>query len=95
MAEANQPTGETSVDFNRMNPYGPGALADETRQAQMTNSNDAPTDVNFNAVVARSQSLSVDFGGKSWLSNSDRRDKVADIIMAEWGKAPASILAAK
>ena len=89
MAEALQPTGETSTDFNRMNPYGPGASADDTRQAQQTNSNDTPTDVNFNAVVARSQCLTVDFGGKAWVSNTDRREKVADIIMAAWGKKDA------
>lgn len=90
MAEANQPTGETAVDFNRFNPFGPGASADETRQAQQTNSNDTPTDVNFNAVVARSQALTIDVLGKAWSSNTDRREKISDIIMAEWGKKPAS-----
>ena len=70
MAEANQPTGETSTDFNRMNPYGPGALADETRQAQMTESNDTPTDVNMNAVVAREQAGTYTLMGKNFEANA-------------------------
>lgn len=65
-------------DPNRMNPFGPGAAADETRQAQQSFSNDTPTDVNFNAVVARSQALTVDGMGKGFASNLDRRDKIAD-----------------
>jgi len=44
-------------------------------------SNDAPTDVNFNAIVARSQATTIDFFGKSWSSNTDRREKIADAYM--------------
>jgi hypothetical protein len=72
---------ETAVDFNRMNPFGPGASADETRQAQQAQANDVPTDVNMNAVVARSQALTVDALGKGFASNQDRRDKIADLLL--------------
>ena len=70
MAEAVQPTGETATDFNRMNPFGPGAAADETRQAEFTQANDTPTDVNMNAVVARSQALTFDMLGKNFEANA-------------------------
>ncbi len=69
---------ETSTDFNRMNPFGPGAAADETRQAEFTQANDTPTDVNMNAVVARSQALTFDMAGKNYESNADLRQKYAD-----------------
>lgn len=58
--------------------FGPAENADETRQAQHTNANDTPTDVNFNAIVARSQALTLDALGKGFSSNQDRRDKIAD-----------------
>lgn len=89
MAEAIQPTGETSTDFNRMSPFGPGASADETRQSQQAQANDVPTDVNMNAVVGRSQALTVDMAGKSFTANMDRRDKIADIIMGVQGGLPS------
>ena len=69
---------------SRFDPYGPNALADETRQAQMQQANDVPTDVNFNAVVARSQALTVDIAGKDYQANGDLRQKYAD---AKFGKA--------
>jgi hypothetical protein len=71
MAEALQPTGETATDFNRMNPYGPGAAADDTRQAQQTQSNDTPTDVNCNAVIAREQAATLTLMGKNFESNAN------------------------
>lgn len=61
--------------------FGPAENADETRQAQHSQSNDTPTDVNMNAVVARSQALTVDIAGKAFASNQDRRDKIADLLM--------------
>ena len=63
---------------SRFDPYGPNANADETRQAQHSNSNDAPTDVNMNAVVARSQALTVDIAGKNYEAASARRQIIAD-----------------
>ncbi len=59
-------------------PFGPSESADETRQAQHQFANDTPVDVNFNAVVARSQALTLDALGKAFASNTDRRDKIAD-----------------
>lgn len=58
--------------------FGAREDADATRQAQQSFSNDTPTDVNFNAVVARSQVLTVDVLGKGFTSNTDRRDKMFD-----------------
>lgn len=60
------------------NTFGPVESADETRQAQHSVSNDAPTDVNINAVIARSQSLTFDGLGKGYAANQDRRDKMFD-----------------
>lgn len=77
---------QSSGDANtpsRFDPYGPNALADETRQAQMQQANDVPTDVNMNAIVARSQALTTDIAGKDYQSNSDLRQKIAD---AKFGK---------
>lgn len=81
-ATGTSPTSEASTDFNRMNPFGPGSSADETRQAEFTQANDTPTDVNMNAVVARSQAFTVDMAGKNYESNADRRGKIADAMMA-------------
>lgn len=58
--------------------FGPREQADETRQAQQGVTNDTPTDVNFNAIVARSQAETFDFFGKVWASNNDRREKLFD-----------------
>jgi hypothetical protein len=66
---------------SRFDPYGPNANADETRQAQHSNSNDAPTDVNMNAVVARSQALTEDIAGKNYEAASARRQILADMIL--------------
>ena len=73
---ANELTPEHSEGF------GPAENSDDTRQAQHSVSNDAPTDVNFNAIVARSQALTVDIAGKSFQAASDRRT-----IMAAKGMA--------
>jgi len=60
--------------------FGPVESADETRQAQQSVSNDAPTDVNLNAVIARSQALTHDVLGKNFEANADRRNKLFDQI---------------
>ena len=59
--------------------YGAREAADDTRQAQMQVANDAPVDVNFNAAVARSQVLTLDALGKSFVANEDLRQKYADL----------------
>jgi len=66
--------------------FGPRESADETRQAQQTISNDAPTDVNFNAIVARSQALTVNLLGKNFEANADRRNKLFDQFAAQMAK---------
>ena len=66
--------------------FGPRESADETRQAQQTISNDAPTDVNFNAIVARSQALTVNLLGKNFEANADRRNKLFEQFAAQMAK---------
>ncbi len=61
-----------SVTADGYNPFGPNASADETRQAQQTNSNDTPTDINVNAVIARSQVQTVDLMGKNFEAGAMR-----------------------
>ena len=61
--------------------FGAAESADETRQAQQTQANDTPTDVNLNAVVARSQAETLVLMGKNFESNADRRNKLADQLM--------------
>lgn len=79
---------EDPTDPNRMNPFGPGASADETRQAQQTNSNDTPTDVNMNAVVVRSQTLTFDLMGKNFEAGAMRFNGLMDHMAAELAKKP-------
>jgi hypothetical protein len=73
VAAASQPT----------RAFGPVESADETRQAQQSVSNDAPTDVNFNAIIARSQAHTVDVLGKQHSDNQDIRAKIAGAAMGE------------
>ena len=65
--------------------FGPIESADETRQAQHSFSNDVPVDVNMNAIIARSQALTVDIAGKGFQASADRRHIIADENMR---KAP-------
>jgi hypothetical protein len=60
--------------------FGAAESADETRQAQQTVSNDAPTDVNYNAVLARAQSETLALMGKNFEANADRRNKQFDAL---------------
>jgi hypothetical protein len=75
---------EENQDFNRMNPFGPGANADETRQAQHMAANDTPVDVNMNSVVCREQALTFTIAGQAFAANNDLRQKYAD---GKFGKA--------
>ena len=61
--------------------FGPVESADETRQAQQSFSNDTPTDVNFNAVVSRSQSLTVEEAGRGFVAAQERRQIIADAML--------------
>ena len=69
---------ETSTGPEAGTGFGARESADETRQSQQSFSNDTPTDVNFNAIVARSQALTVDVLGKNFEANADLRQKWAD-----------------
>ena len=62
--------------------YGPVENIDDTRQAQHGVVNDAPVDVNFNAISARSQSLTLDALGKGFAAAQERRQILADKIIA-------------
>jgi hypothetical protein len=56
--------------------FGPAEDSDASRQAQHSQSNDSPTDVNMNAVLARSQAQSTDQSYRNFLTNQDFRDKI-------------------
>ena len=62
--------------------FGPREDADATRQAQHMEANDAPVDVNMNAIVARSQALTVDIAGKAFVNQQDFREKVQERFLA-------------
>ena len=61
--------------------YGPVEQADDTRQAQQSFANDTPTDVNFNAIVGRSQALTVEEAGRGFVASQERRQILADKIL--------------
>ncbi len=61
--------------------FGAAENSDDTRQAQHAFANDTPTDVNFNAIAARSQALTVDIAGKGFVAAQQRRDILADQVM--------------
>jgi hypothetical protein len=65
--------------------FGPREAADATRQAQQMEADDAPVDVNLNAIMARSQALTVDVVGKEFAANADFRQKVQDQFLARLG----------
>ena len=79
---------QVSQDMTPVATMGFGAResADETRQAQHSNANDTPTDVNMNAIVAREQALTFTIAGQSFQANQDFRQKLQDRILV---KAPA------
>jgi hypothetical protein len=74
---------EEATDPNRFNPYGPGANADETRQPQHQQTNDTPTDVNMNAVVAREQAGTFALMGKNFEAGAARRNAIFDHAAGE------------
>lgn len=61
--------------------FGAREDADTTRQAQHGVTNDTPTDVNFNTIVAREQALTFTVAGQSHTSNSDIRQKLQDRLL--------------
>ena len=65
--------------------FGARESADETRQAQQSTSNDTPTDVNANAIVAREQALTFTIAGHMFTANADVRAKLQDQFLARIG----------
>lgn len=65
--------------------FGPREAMDARRQAQFQEAADDPVDVNMNAVMARSQALTVDAIGKSFSANEDTRQKLQDQFLARNG----------
>lgn len=63
--------------------FGPRESADETRQAQQQVANDAPTDVNMNAILARAQGETIALMGKNFEANADRRNKIFDALVGK------------
>ncbi len=55
----------------------------ETQQAQHSVSNDAPTDVNLNSVVAREQAGTFALMGKEFAAGAARRNNIADGYMGK------------
>lgn len=66
------PVPTASNDPAHSSAFGPIENADETRQAQHSNSNDTPTDVNMNAIVAREQGATLTLMGKNFEANAMR-----------------------
>lgn len=71
---------------SRFDPYGPNALADETRQAQMALANDAPVDVNLNSIIAREQAGTFTIMGKNFEASAMRFNGLMGHVAAELAK---------
>ena len=71
----NEPTSQPSRAF------GPVEDVDATRQAQHVVANDAPVDVNPNAVAAREQTGTLILMGKNFEAGAARRNGILDSIM--------------
>ena len=68
--------------------FGAIESADETRQAQQTISNDAPTDVNCNAALARAQASSFALLQANFEANANRLNKLFDHVGAKLALLP-------
>jgi len=71
---------ETSTGPEASSGFGGRENADETRQAQHTNANDTPTDVNMNAIIARVQGATMALMAANFEANADRRNKIFDAL---------------
>lgn len=54
--------------------------ADDTRQAQHREANDAVADVQMNDIFSREQAGTMVIMGKNFEANSDRRNKIFDLL---------------
>lgn len=65
--------------------FGARESADETRQAQQQVANDAPVDVNPNAIIAREQGATMVLMGKNFEAAATRRNLLFDHVAALLG----------
>ncbi len=65
--------------------FGPAESADETRQAQQQVANDAPVDINPNAIWAREQANTMVLMGKNFEASAARRNSLFDHMAAVLG----------
>ncbi len=63
--------------------YGPVEMADDTRQSQQQVANDAPVDVNPNAISAREQTSTLILMGKNFEASAARRNSLFDHFAAK------------
>lgn len=83
MAQEGQPTDTSGLNTPPSTlGFGPRESADETRQAQQSVSNDAPTDVNMNAIVARDQALTTQIAGKNYEASANRISALQERFLA-------------
>ncbi len=71
---------ETSTGPEASSGFGGREAADATRQAQQSFSNDTPTDVNMNAIIARVQGGTMALMAANFEANADRRNKIFDAL---------------
>jgi len=74
---------EPSIGPEPSTGFGPRESADETRQSQQALANDAPIDVNLNAVVAREQATTLVLMGKNFEASAARRNGLFDHTAAK------------
>ena len=76
---------ETSTGPEASTGYGGRESTDDTRQAQQGVVNDAPADVNVNAVIAREQATTLTLMGKNFEAGAARMNGLFDHIAAKLG----------
>ena len=67
--------------------YGPAEHADDTRQAQHSVSNDAPTDVNLNACYARNYAETASRRADSFERATARHNMLAEAVLGALAKS--------
>jgi len=73
------PTGQPPT-ADAQSPYD---FANQARAGQFTKSDDTPTDVNSEAILGRSQGLTVDIAGKDFASAMAVRQHLANRMLVE------------
>ena len=78
---------EESIGPQPSTGFGPRESADETRQSQQQVANDAPVDVNPNAIFAREQTATLVLMGKNFEAGAARRNAIFDHVAGLMGIA--------